>query len=447
MRKRFVAGLLFLMAGTILIQCQKSTNPAATSQPATISILVDLAAANAFGFNVSRVDVAISNGAYADSLTVSVADSAQSATASFSGVLPGSYTVTIKMLETDLIIARGQGAITVGEGEKVALNVFIVSWDAAELPTPNSFLGRVRAKTGINFDLPTEAQWEYACRAGTATSYYNGTNCISGATVDTIADPGLDSIAWYGHFWPGELSGIGTREVGTKSPNTFGLYDMLGNVWEFCLDWYAVYPTSSVIDPVGPASGINRIARGGSWHTWPAMTRAAQRQYAKAGRMAGFRIACPAAPADSGCGYMTIDVTGGINAVTYPVAYLQDKPLDLLTTASYKTSKIVLRRISAGTFNMGSPAAEIGRDTVKLETLHPVSLSKDYFMGVFEITQGQWDKVMPSNPCYYHGAALPVENIDWDKDVRGGAWPPESLVPQPLAKAGGVYSCSIRICK
>jgi formylglycine-generating enzyme required for sulfatase activity len=101
------------------------------------------------------------------------------------------------------------------------------------------------------YRLPTEAQWEYACRAGTTKDYSYGSDDPS-ATVG--------NIAWYyGN------SGNKTHEVGKKSPNPWGLYDMHGNVWEWCWDWYSDYPETAVTDPSGPSSGTYRVYRGGSW--------------------------------------------------------------------------------------------------------------------------------------------------------------------------------------
>ena len=103
--------------------------------------------------------------------------------------------------------------------------------------------------------LPTEAEWEYACRAGTSTAFCNG-----GISEPAGRDPNLDKIGWYHRN-----SGGKTHPVGRKEPNGWGLYDMHGNVWEWCLDWYATYPTGAVTDPTGPGGGSDRVSRGGGW--------------------------------------------------------------------------------------------------------------------------------------------------------------------------------------
>ncbi len=119
-------------------------------------------------------------------------------------------------------------------------------WPTSSSVDVSSFLGRLRARTGLDFDLPTEAQWEYACRAGTATTYYWG-DAMDGA------------YAWYS-----SNSGFKTQPVGTRLPNAWGLYDMSGNVWEWCRDWYGTLAYGA--DPVGSASGSSRVFRGGSWY-------------------------------------------------------------------------------------------------------------------------------------------------------------------------------------
>jgi formylglycine-generating enzyme required for sulfatase activity len=104
--------------------------------------------------------------------------------------------------------------------------------------------------------LPTEAEWEYAARAGTTGSRYGD----------------LDRIAWYNGN-----SGNATHAVGQKEANAFGLYDMLGNVWQWVADWYAEYPAGPQRDPAGSGSGQYRLLRGGSWGNVPWGARASLR--------------------------------------------------------------------------------------------------------------------------------------------------------------------------
>jgi formylglycine-generating enzyme required for sulfatase activity len=124
---------------------------------------------------------------------------------------------------------------------------------------------------GLVFQLPTEAQWEYACRAGTSTEFYYG------KTIRTF------QVNYNGknvnrNYIKGEYRGI-TTPVKTFKPNGWGLYDMHGNVWEWCADWYADHlPGGFVIDPKGPTSGTFRVLRGGSWHDGPWSCRSASRK-------------------------------------------------------------------------------------------------------------------------------------------------------------------------
>ncbi len=146
-------------------------------------------------------------------------------------------------------------------------------WPASSAVDASSFLGRLRAKTGLDFDLPTEAQWEYACRAGTTTKYYWG-------------DAMDDAYAWY---W--DNSDSPTHPVGTRLPNAWGLYDMGGNVWEWCRDWYGTLAYGT--DPTGSASGSARVSRGGSWNGIAGYCASSYRGYydpSHRGSYVGFRL-------------------------------------------------------------------------------------------------------------------------------------------------------------
>ncbi|PIE84242.1 MAG: hypothetical protein CSA07_03315 [Bacteroidia bacterium] len=152
--------------------------------------------------------------------------------------------------------------------------VVMVSWDEAR-----AFCEWV----GNGVTLPTEAQWEYACRAGSAGRFCFGDD-----------EAQLGDYAWYA----ANANGV-THAVGGKKPNALGLYDMHGNVWEWCSDWYDAYTADPAKDPAGPAAGANRMSRGGGWSFEPRDCRSAGRDRDdpkdRDDRL-GFRLVAPPAP-------------------------------------------------------------------------------------------------------------------------------------------------------
>ncbi len=142
-----------------------------------------------------------------------------------------------------------------------------VSWnDAVE------FCKWLSRKDGKTYRLPTEAEWEYACRAGTTTRYYSGDDPETLAKVGNVADA-TAKAKFPGWTWTIQASDgyVFTAPVGKFKPNAFGLYDMHGNAWQWCADWYGAeyYAKSPIDDPTGPDSGDDRVLRGGSWLNWP----------------------------------------------------------------------------------------------------------------------------------------------------------------------------------
>ena len=158
----------------------------------------------------------------------------------------------------------------------------------------SSFLGLLRSKMrGVEFDLPMEAQWEYACRAGTTTALNSGKG-LNVTNPWRAMTPEFDELGWCA---TNALSV--TQTVGQKKPNAFGLYDMHGNVAEYCLDWHVAYPESPdpLVDPKGPeADSGNRVGRGGDCTLPAAQCRSAWREsksYWQDIAYTGLRLVCP----------------------------------------------------------------------------------------------------------------------------------------------------------
>jgi formylglycine-generating enzyme required for sulfatase activity len=152
-----------------------------------------------------------------------------------------------------------------------------VSWNDVQ-----EFIRKLNAQTGKRYRLPTEAEWEYAARGGNQSRgyYFSGSN-------------GASKVAWHP-----DNSGNKTHPVGTKSANELGIYDMSGNVWEWCYDWYGDYPASAQNNPVGASSGSGRVRRGGSWSGYAAGAGHCIVDYrssispSRSYDVLGFRLAC-----------------------------------------------------------------------------------------------------------------------------------------------------------
>jgi formylglycine-generating enzyme required for sulfatase activity len=166
----------------------------------------------------------------------------------------------------------------IGKSDSSMYPVERVSWeDAVEFCKKLSELPEEKT-AGRVYRLPTEAEWEYACRAGSKSAYSFGADSTS-----------LGDYAWFG-----ENSGNQTHPVGEKKANAWGVYDMHGNVWEWCSDWYGEYPKGAVSDPSVPNEGSGRVLRGGGWRLGAARCRSANRNGGgPSGRSVdlGFRLA------------------------------------------------------------------------------------------------------------------------------------------------------------
>ena len=267
-----------------------------------------------------------------------------------------------------------------------------VSWDDAvgyanalsrREGLPECYAGSTFTGLGCRgYRLPTEAEWEYAARAGSTGSRFGN----------------LDSVGWYD-----ENSGEATHPVGQKQANAWGLYDMLGNVVEWTGEWYGNY-RGTVTDPTGPATGSFRVRRGGSWYAIASDARAA------------FRFFCPPDSRDSSLGFRLVRTAF---VVSEPGTSVRVGPAAGASSTAPKPADCPAGyvRVSPGTFTMGSPNSEDGR--YDNESQHSVTITRGYCMKATEVTQGEWQAVMGSNPSKFTncGANCPVEQVSWEDAV------------------------------
>jgi formylglycine-generating enzyme required for sulfatase activity len=264
---------------------------------------------------------------------------------------------------------------------------------------------------GRVYRLPTEAEWEYACRAGTTTAYSFG---------DSASD--LESYAWYSKNL---RSLTQTHPVGGRKPNPWGLYDMHGNVEEWCWDWFGDYPNRSLIDAMGPESGSNRVGRGGGWSNVAANCRSAHRSsYDPSYRnyYNGFRVAL-GSELTSKTSFseksLSMNEDGGGNksssspSMNSPSPYVD--PVRVPDEQFTNSIGMKFQLIKPGTFMMGSPASELVRD--EDETQHQVTLTQPYYLGVYEVTQEQYERIMGINPSRFKSSSHPVDSVSWEDAV------------------------------
>ena len=297
------------------------------------------------------------------------------------------------------------------KGENLPVNN--VSWNECQ-----EFIKKLNANTNGGYRLPTEAEWEYACRAGASTTYSFGGEI-------TPKDANYDD------------SKIGRPVVvGSYKPNSFGLFDMHGNVWEWCENKYGGYPSGAVTDPQGPATGTNRGMRGGSFLSKEFEIRYSSRNGSRPtdrDKQYGIRLAKTSEIkiASSPTLEKNVNKQDSIEIITPTTETILVAPFT--ETKAKQVQKVVAKNlqkkveevedlgdgiqldlilIPGGKFKMGSPAAEKGR--FDNETQHEVTLTKPYYLGKHEVTQEQWEAVMGSNPSDTKGEKLPVTNISWN---------------------------------
>jgi formylglycine-generating enzyme required for sulfatase activity len=338
--------------------------------------------------------------------------------------------------------------------------VEMVSWDQA-----TNYCARLteresaarRLPRGWVYRLPTEAEWEYACRAGKTTRFSYG---------DDPDYAQLDDYAWYR-----SNSGRTTHAVGQKQPNEWGLCDMHGNVFEWCLNLYGAYRGESATDPKGPASGVSNVIRGGSCLSAGNLCRSAYRfGYTPRNRYnyLGFRVVLAQAPGGVPgeaariaqapasqsvvpglVATFTVRAAGtaplfyqwskdrvklaagarvsGVDTPTltirnlaqedegaYTVEVRNDWGQDLSQAATLTAGPPGFVWIKPGTFAMGSPASEQDRGTDEGPQTQ-VRITRGFWMGRHEVTQGEYEAVMGSNPSEFTGDTnRPAERVSWD---------------------------------
>jgi formylglycine-generating enzyme required for sulfatase activity len=283
---------------------------------------------------------------------------------------------------------------------------------------------------GRVYRLPTEAEWEYACRAGTTTTW------ASGDDENTLGE-----FAWFGNnsgrdlldanqIWVADslnyasrLTGNGnkTHAVGQKWPNAWGLHDMHGNVWEWCSNRYGTYAADTVADPTGPSAGSYRVSRGGGWRDPSGDCRATIRfKLLPSYRddSLGFRLAL--SPSEStppaGSQAATEPGRGEAEPMTERVAARATEPslgnaaaAEILARPPAENSiGMKLKLIPPGTFLMGSNDGDPDEMPV-----HEVKITKPFHVGVYEVTNAQWQAVMGKVPSAWRGDDHPVEQVSW----------------------------------
>ena len=253
------------------------------------------------------------------------------------------------------------------------LPVAHVSWNECQ-----EFITQLNQLTGKNFRLPTEAEWEYAARGGKESMGYRyaGSNTLS-------------EVAWY----TGNSENV-THTVKQKQPNELGLYDMSGNVWEWCQDWYGDYYSFEETNPTGPSAASYRVRRGGGscYKARDCRTSIRDRYNPAYGENnLGLRLA------------LTIKVLPS----TKPVVTKK------ITTQTFAVNGVsfTMVDVEGGTFMMGANNARYEESPS-----HSVTLS-DFSIGETEVTQELWEAVMGNDPSYFprfEGPQLPVEQVSWN---------------------------------
>ena len=256
-----------------------------------------------------------------------------------------------------------------------------VSWEDCQ-----NFIAKLNELTGRTFRLPTEAEWEYAARGGMLSKKYK----YSGSAT-------ANEVAWH----LANSSGKASYPIGQKTPNELGLYDMSGNVCEWCQDWFGTYDVTSLNNPQGPANGSYRVVRGGSAQTPMRNTRVA------------FRNGYAASDKREDVGLRLVELrTNEDERAAKKMVIPMDK---VILHFDVKGVPFSMVKVESGSFFMGATEehAELAYDWEK--PMHYVTLGT-YFIGQTEVTQELWKAVMGTLPCnFQNDLSNPVENVTWEE--------------------------------
>ncbi len=354
-----------------------------------------------------------------------------------------------------------------------------INWAATDLYKPveglswedcMDFIARLNEKTGREYRLPTEAEWEYAAMGANRS---HGYIYAGGNTVD--------NVAWYWDNLPSQqigTTGYGVQRVGRKQANEKGIYDMSGNVREWCQDWFGVYPMSIQVNPMGPESGSDRVVRGGCYldssDPCRVKARSAARQSMANYVGTGFRLAMDAVsdtvtPTPTPDHYVRlslsesviripvggqrqVDIYHGSGSYTLynnnpsiasclvegeklsltglMVGTTVVKVVDNVTLSTALLTVIVYKPTSGdgpdelfnepnmifvhgGTFVRGATSDQGTTTDANEQPIHQVTVS-NYYISQTEVTQRLWERIMGGNPSHFKGDKLPVEQVTWE---------------------------------
>ena len=251
-------------------------------------------------------------------------------------------------------------------------------WPGSNSVDTDSFLGVLRTKTKLDFDLPTGAQWEYACRAGGPSIQQKSKSEFLDMVARYRYNSGCDKKKW---DYQGDPS-TGTAIVGTYQPNAWGVYDMLGNSWEWCLDWSRGRWKSETetVDPKGPKDGKSRIYIGGSWE-------------ASDGCLTSYVFHDAGTPSDGRKGFrlcLTLEseksASSTITTAPSTTSRLAPKTFDLGCER-----KLEMIACPAGTFTMGEKTVKGDCNEVRK---HQVKITRPFWLSKVSVTRSQWTKIM-----------------------------------------------------